>query len=460
MAFREDFVWGAATAAYQIEGGHDADGRRPSVWDQLCDWPGKVFQGHTGKTGPDHYHRLEEDLDLMAQMGLKAYRFSVCWPRVIPEGTGAVNEKGLDFYDRLIDGLLARGIQPWLTLFHWDYPLALYHRGGWLNADAPAWFAEYAGVLARRFGDRVQHWMTLNEPQIFIGLGHQMGIHAPGLQYPAPDVARMSHLVLLSHGKAVQALRGYCERPATIGWAPAINPTSVDPAYVDDVNVVAAANDSLFDCTTEGNYALQASLWCDPVFLGRYPSPFVDAFADALPKGWENDLGTIASPIDFCGMNIYSAWRFATRNTSGDIVTIEQEQFGEGYPRTLFDWPVTPSALYWGPKFFHERYRVPIVITENGLSSHDWIALDGQVHDPQRIDFVTRYLRELKCAAAGGTDIRGYFLWSLMDNFEWAEGYRHRFGLIHVDYLNGQKRTIKDSGHWYRDVIANNGATL
>lgn len=461
MAFRNDFAWGAATAAYQIEGAWSADGKGLSVWDQMAHWPGKIFQGQTGDVACDHYNRLDEDLDLMAEIGLKAYRFSFSWPRILPDGTGAVNEAGLVFYDRLVDGLLERDIAPWGTLFHWDYPLSLYHRGGWLNSESPAWFGRYAEVLAKRFGDRITHWMTLNEPSMFIGLGHDIGCHAPGLKLPRPDIARMMHHVLVAHGRAVQTLREYCKASPVIGWAPAVQVSAVEKAFESDAEVVATARDYQFDFDpVADNISRRAAPWCDPVFFGHYPEMFIAACGHALPTGWEADLPTISAPIDFCGMNIYIVEGYWKRNARGEIGWTHEDNLGDGYPRSLFNWPVTPEALYWGPKFFYERYGKPIVITENGLSCHDWVSLDKAVHDPQRIDLTTRYLCELRRAAADGIDVRGYFHWSLMDNFEWAEGYKHRFGLIHVDFAANQKRTLKDSASWYRRVIETNGTIL
>ena len=458
-AFRPDFTWGAATAAYQIEGGWNEDGKGPSVWDQMVRWPGKIHQGQTGDVACDHLHRLDEDLDLMAEIGLNAYRFSFSWPRILPAGTGAVNPAGLDFYDRLVDGLLERRIEPWATLFHWDDPLALYYRGGWMNSGSPGWFAEYAQVLAERFGDRVRNWITLNEPQIFVGLGHFLGRHAPGLQLPPDDIARMIHHVLVAHGRAVQVLREHCVKEPCIGWAPAVGVSAVDAAFESDDAVVQHAREGQFTFQPEGNFAAGSAIWGDPVFLGSYPEGFVRAFEAALPEGWERDLETIRTPVDFCGMNIYAAREKHARDAGGELSWIREPAFGDGFPRTMFGWPVTPEALYWGPRFFYERYRVPIVITENGMSGHDWVALDGRVHDPARIDFTTRYLMELRRAVRDGVDVRGYFHWSLMDNFEWAEGFKHRFGLIHVDYASG-RRTMKDSARWYRDVIRTNGACL
>ena len=460
MAFRDDFAWGAATAAYQIEGGWNEDGKGLSVWDRMSRWPGKIDRGETGNVACDHYHRLEEDLDLMAQIGLKAYRFSFCWPRIIPEGTGAVNEAGLDFYDRLVDGLLARGIAPWGTLFHWDYPLELFYRGGWLNRRSADWFEEYATVIAKRFGDRVQHWMTLNEPQMFTGLGHVSGVHAPGLQLPSMDIARMIHNVLVSHGRAAAALREYSRLSPFIGWAPAVGVSSVAEGFENDAEVVEAARSNQFAFDKDGKLANSDALWCDPVFLGRYPAEFIEHYENCLPADWQSDMEAISSPVDFCGMNAYMVWERRYRNEAGEICFVHEQQLGEGFPRSRFGWPLTPDALYWGPKFFHERYNVPIVITENGLSSHDWATLDGGVHDPLRIDYTTRYLRELRRATDDGVDIRGYFHWSLMDNLEWSAGYCQRFGLIYVDYINSRTRIPKDSAAWYRSVIETNGKNL
>ncbi len=448
-----------ATAAYQIEGGTNDDGRGATVWDQFSSWPGKVFQGHDANVTCDHYHRLDEDLDLMAALGLKAYRFSFAWTRLLPTGTGVVNPKGIAFYNRLIDGLLKRDIQPWATLFHWDYPLALYHRGGWLNSESPQWFADYTRLVAENFGDRVRHWITLNEPQIFVGLGHVSGAHAPGLILPPADIARITHNVLLSHAQSVGILREHCGREACIGWALAIMPPCVAKEFESDPEVVHAASENMFSFSPSKNMVSGSSLWCDPVFLGRYPEDFVSHFERNLPLGWENDLRAISAKLDFCGMNIYFSSGFQTRDEDGNIRFVHPERTAPGAPRTLFNWPVTPTALYWGPRLFSEHYHVPIIITENGISGHDWISVDGKVHDPHRIDYTTRYLRELRRASSEGVEVQGYFHWSLMDNFEWAEGFNQRFGLVYVDFVTGE-RIPKDSAFWYRDVITSNGAMI
>ncbi|MFP4068729.1 MAG: GH1 family beta-glucosidase [Opitutales bacterium] len=455
-SFPENFAWGAATAAYQIEGAWNEDGKGPSVWDQMAHWPGKTHQGQTGDVACDHYHRMEEDVGLMAEIGLNAYRFSLSWPRILPEGCGSLNASGMDFYDRLVDRLLAAGVQPWATLFHWDYPLALYHRGGWLNEDSPEWFADYAAVVAERLGDRVKHWITLNEPQMFVGAGHEKGNHAPGLRLGLPDLARVTHHVLLAHGMAVQALRAGAP-DSFVGWAPNVTVSTVDDA--DDPEVVEHARSGMFELDRVEGFASGSAVWNDAALLGRYPERFVDELGAHLPEDWQTDLRTICQPLDFCGLNIYASWARHARNAAGEPDYYMVQRENDGFPATHINWPVTPDALYWGPRFFHERYQLPIVITENGMSGHDWVHLDGRVPDPHRIDFTARYLRELRRAAGDGVEVRGYFHWSLMDNFEWAEGFRQRFGLIHVDYPTG-RRTLKDSAMWYREVIASNGASL
>ena len=448
--FPAGFVWGAATAAYQIEGAFEEDGRGWSVWDAFCRKPDAVWNGHTGDVACDHYHRYPEDVALMKGLGLHAYRFSFSWPRVLPEGAGAPNEKGLAFYDRLIDELLAAGVQPWATLFHWDYPQALYKRDGWLNADSPKWFADYTRLLVERYSDRVTHWMTLNEPQVFIGHGHCHGIHAPGLKLDTPQLLLAAHHVLLAHGLAVQAIRAGAKSPPTVGWAPVGStniPASDSPADIEAARreMMRGTHDNLWNNTW----------WADPALLGHYPEDGLRHFGDAMPKITEAEMRTIRQPLDFYGMNIYQGTRIRAGADGGP----EEVPVGVGYPHTHFLWDVTPEALYWGPRFLFERYGIPVAVTENGLSSLDWVMEDGKVHDPQRIDFMSRYLKEYRRAIADGVNAIGYFAWSLMDNFEWAEGYKHRFGLIHVD-LGTLRRTPKDSAAWYAEVIRSNGASL
>lgn len=450
MSFPQNFVWGAAAASYQIEGGAAADGKGPSVWDMLCRQPGRIWGGHTGEVACDHYHRSAEDVRLMAALGLQAYRFSISWPRVLPEGTGQMNPQGLAFYDRLVDDLLAHGIQPWVTLFHWDYPYALYCRGGWLNRDSSDWFADYVGIVVDRLSDRVDHWITLNEPQCFVGLGHQTGEHAPGLKLGVAEILLISHHVLLAHGKAVQVIRDRAHRSPTVGAAlvgVVKIPASQTPA---DVEAARSAMFAVPEKTVWNN-----TWFADPMIRGEYPQDGMVLFEAELPPIQYGDLETICQPLDFFGTNIYQG-DLVRADPPGSSIPVP---YPEGYPLTTMDWPVTPDALYWGPRFFYERYGLPIVITENGMANGDWPQEDGQVHDPQRIDFLRRYLRAYRQAIAEGVEAKGYFLWSIMDNFEWAYGYKQRFGLIYVDYAS-QKRILKDSAHWYKAVIASGGASL
>lgn len=457
--FPKNFLWGAAAASYQIEGAVGVDGAGESVWDMFCRIPGKTFEGHNGSVACDHYHRHAEDVALMKQLALPNYRLSVSWPRVIPGGTGTVNEKGLAFYDRLVDDLLAAGIQPWVTLFHWDFPTELYHRGGWLNADSPQWFADYTQVVVDRLSDRVSNWFTLNEPHCYIGLGLQSGLHAPGDKLALAQVLRAGHHTLLAHGRAVEVIRARAKTPPQIGLAP-VGGTAI-PENENNPADVAAARTAMFSTGPKSALYWDAvpcwstAWWSDPIFLGAYPEDGLDAFGAAAPRFTDADMKLISQPVDFYGFNIYNGTVVRARPDG----TAEKVPQATGAPGTSMKWPVTPSCLYWGPKFFQERYKLPVIITENGLASMDWVSLDGKVHDMQRIDFLHRYLRELRRAIADGVDVRGYFQWSIMDNFEWAEGYKERFGLIHVDYAT-QKRTLKDSAYWYRDVIQSNGASL
>jgi len=451
MGFSKDFVWGVATASYQIEGAAFEDGKGLSVWDVFSNKnPRAVKNGDTGNTACDHYHRFKEDVGIMSEIGVKAYRFSISWPRVLPEGTGKVNEKGLDFYDALVDELLAKGIKPYVTLFHWDYPYELYKKGGWLNPESPDWFAEYVKVIVDRLSDRVEYWMTLNEPQCFILIGHEAGVHAPGLKLDRSQVLLAAHNALLAHGRAVQAIRGYSKNPCKIGYAPAGSVVFPETNSQEDID---AARKAMFSCDS-GNLWV-SSWWMDPVFLGKYPEDGLKVNEKWLPQIKQEDMKIISQPLDFFGVNIYHGRKVRADQKGG------YEYAGDkpGYARTAIDWAVTPEALYWGPKFYYERYKKPVIITENGMSNIDWVSVDGKVHDPQRIDYLYRYIRELKRAADDNVDVQGYMLWSLLDNFEWAEGYSQRFGIVYVDFET-QKRIIKDSGYWYREVIESNGENI
>lgn len=449
MPFPEGFTWGVATASYQIEGSPYTVGGGRSVWDMYCERPGAIADGSNGAVACDHHRLYREDAALMRELGIPNYRLSVAWPRVIPGGVGPVSQEGIDFYDRLIDTLLENGVRPHVTLFHWDFPYELYLRGGWLNRDSADWFADYARVVVDRLGDRVASWMTLNEPQCFIGLGLQTGVHAPGDKLNFKEILLAGHHALLAHGKAVQIIRAALP-DARVGWAPVGAPKIPASESEADIN---AAREATFTVTSKTVWS--NAWWNDPVFFGKYPEQELEVFGSDAPQPRAGDMETIAQPLDFYGANIYNA-QTVKAGPDGKPVELPHPQ---GMARTIYHWPVTPDALYWGPRFFHERYGKPIVITENGLGLSDWEQLDGQVHDPQRIDFLQRYLLSLRRASEDGVPIEGYFQWSLMDNFEWNEGYRFRFGLVYVDYQT-QRRIPKDSARWYRDVIRTNGANL
>lgn len=449
MSFPADFAWGVATASYQIEGAPYKVGGGRSVWDMFCERPGAIYDGSNGDIACDHYHRYQEDVDLMASLGIPNYRLSLSWPRIIPGGVGPVSEDGLGFYDRLIDSLLAENIQPWVTLYHWDTPYELYLRGGWLNRDIVEWFADYTQVVVDRLGDRVRHWMTLNEPQCFIGLGMQTGLHAPGDKLNFREVLLAGHHCLLAHGRAVQVLRARSPQPCEIGWAPVGAP--IIPA-TDSPEDIEAARQQMYGVKEKTVWS--NAWWNDPVFLGHYPESELRVFGSDAPEPRAGDLELISQPLDFFGANIYNGATYRAGENGPEYVP---HPLGIG--RTIYHWPVTPESLYWGPRFSYERYGKPIVITENGLGLSDWVQMDGKVHDPQRIDFLRRYLLAFQRAAADGVPVKGYFQWSFMDNFEWYEGYKHRFGLIHVDYQT-QVRTPKDSAYWYQTVIAHNGENL
>jgi len=450
MKFPDNFIWGAAAASYQIEGAVHEGGRGKSVWDTFCRQSGKVLNGDTGDTACNHYHHYREDVRLMAEIGLKAYRLSISWPRVLPEGSGRINETGLAFYDRLIDALLEHDITPWVTLFHWDYPVELSNRGGWLNRDSADWFADYTQVVVARLSDRVRHWMTINEPQCFIDLGHRVGEHAPGLKLGLEDLLLAAHHSLLAHGKAVQVIRVQAKITPTIGAAPV---GVVKMPLSDHPEEVAFARDAMFSVTSKDCW--NNTWFSDPMIFGRYPEDGLELMGKELPEIKEGDMQTIAQPLDFYGVNIYHGQYVQP----GDNRQTKSASVPIGPPLTTMGWQVTPEALYWGPRFLYERYNLPIVVTENGMANTDWIQVDGKVRDPQRVDYLQRYLGQLKRAIDDGVEAKGYFYWSVMDNYEWALGYMQRFGLVHVDYAT-EKRTPKESAWWYRELIRNNGETL
>lgn len=453
MPFPKNFVWGAAAASYQIEGGAADDGKGASIWDAFTHEAGRIFDGHTGDVACDHYHRWREDVALMRELGLQAYRLSLSWPRIIPQGTGKPNTAGLAFYDQLIDALLAAGITPWVTLYHWDLPLALQRRGGFLNRDMADWFGEYAALVASKLGDRVKHWMTINEPPCVVGLGYQEGVHAPGWKLSFAECLLAAHNLMLAHGRGVQALRAGCRGPVQVSLA--LTGRERVPATSSAADVEAARRGYF---ATHERHLWNLAWWGDPILLGRYPEEGLKEYAKDLPAITDADMKLIAQPLDFLGYNCYSG--FPVRAGGGGDPDPIPNGWGIGNPRGTLPWlQIAPEAPYWAARFQYERYKLPVVFTENGYCNTDFVHLDGKVHDPQRIDFVTRYLRGIRRAIDDGAAVGGYFYWSIMDNFEWREGYKDRFGLVHVDYQT-QKRTPKDSALWYRDVIRAGGANL
>jgi beta-galactosidase len=452
VAFNKAFVWGAATSSYQVEGGVREDGKGQNIWDVFTKERGRIYNSQNGDTACDHFHKFREDIALMKEIGIRAYRFSIDWSRVIPDGAGEVSEKGLAFYDRLVDELLANGIEPYVTLYHWELPYELYKRGGWMNPQIVEWFGRYAAVISERLSGRVTNYFTINEPQCFIGLGFLTGEHAPGLISPLRDTFEMAHNVLKAHGRAVQMLRANSRQALQIGFAPTCGmcyPASDSPEDVE------AARRAMFSLNPDdGNWTWNIPWWSDPVLLGRYPEEGLARYEAYLPKITDEDMKLISEPVDIYGQNIYNG-RCIRMGADGRP---EEVRRYEGFPRTASDWPVTPEALYWGPKFLYERYHRPLYITENGASCHDLLSVDGKVHDPNRVEFMRQYLHELSLVS-DEIDLRGYFYWSLMDNFEWSKGYSERFGLVYVDYQT-QQRTLKDSAYWYGDIIRENGKQL
>ena len=446
MKFPKDFIWGAATSSYQIEGAAYREGGGRSVWDMLGQQPEKIVNGDTGKVACDHYNRYRQDVALMSDIALQAYRFSISWPRVLPDGTGKVNQRGLDFYSQLVDELLEKNISPWITLFHWDFPYTLYCRGGWLNRDSADWFADYTALVVDKLSDRVSHWGTLNEPQCFIGLGHQDGTHAPGLKMGVSEVLLAGHNALRAHGKSVQVIRANAKTQPVISASHASIISIPDSDHPKDIG---AARQHMF--SVEEKEVFNNAWFSDPMILGHYPQQGLELFAADIPEIFPGDLECINQKLDYFGVNIYSGVHVrATVDSRKDdgFETVERKDL----PKTAMGWPITPESLYWGPKFFHERYKLPIVVTESGMANDDSVD-NGRVHDRERIDFLYKYLGEYARAIDDGVPALGYFVWSLMDNFEWAEGYGKRFGIIHVDYET-QQRILKYSAHWYKTLIA------
>ncbi len=434
-AFPADFLWGAATASYQVEGAAFEDGRSASIWDTFCATPGKVRNGENGDIACDFYHRYREDISLMRELGLRAFRFSLAWPRILPDGTGRVNQAGLDFYDRLVDALLDAGIEPFITLYHWDLPQVLEDQGGWPNRDTVSAFVEFADIATRRLGDRVHFWTTHNEPWCQAWLGYGFGTHAPG-RTNTRDALAASHHLMLSHGQAVNVIR------SNVAGAKAgivLNLTPIYPASTSDGDREAARIADMHN-----------NLWfLDPIFRGSYPELGMERFRDLLPRMEPGDLDEISVPLDFLGVNNYSRSLVAKNADDQEprYLRVDEHRY------TDMDWEVYPDGLRDLLLRVHRDYApAAIYVTENGAAFGDVVNHEGRVVDPERREYYEDYIAACGAAIEAGVPLAGYFAWSLLDNFEWQEGYSKRFGLVYVDYPT-QKRIVKDSGWWYRSFI-------
>lgn len=445
MSFPKDFIWGAGTSAYQIEGAAFTDGKGLSIWDVFSHEKDRVWSNHNGDTAAMHYSNYKEDVKLMKECGLKSYSFSMCWPRIIPDGIGKVNQHGLTFYNNLIDELLKADILPLVTMYHWDLPFELHCKGGWLNSDSVNWFAEYTKVLMENFSDRVQNWITHCEPQCFINEGYLAGLAAPGYKTGIKEALKVCHNVLLSHGKAVQTIRSYSKTESNVGLS-SIGVINIPHSNGD----ISLAEKEMFSVK---DFDMWNNTWClDPIFFGKYPEDGLKLFEKYLPDYTDKEMEIISEPIDFLGITVYEG-SIVNADSKGKVQEVEAKP---GDPFTTMQFPIVPESLYWGPKFYYERYKKPIYITENGIAFYDTPSLDNKIYDHQRIDFVNRNLKCLQDAIEEGVDIKGYIYWSFMDNLEWQDGYKERFGLVHVDF-NNMTRTVKESAYWYKEVIESNG---
>lgn len=450
--FRDDFVWGVVSSAYQVEGRDPEDGCGKNIWDTFAE-EGRILDDKDAYTACDHMHRYKEDYKLMKLLGIKAYRFSMSWARILPDGTGRVNEKAIAMYRDMILSMKENGIEPYITMYHWEFPQALQDKGGWLNEDVIQWFGEYAKVVAENFSDICEYFITLNEPECFVGLGHLSGVHAPGLKLPYKDVFKIAHNALRAHGQAVINLRKYASRPIKVGYAPTCG--MAYPA-TDSPEDIEAARKTLFGFHQPmDNWTWNVAWFNDPVFLGKYPEEGLKKFAEYLPEITDEDMKLISQPLDFMGQNIYNGYMMR-QGEDGEPEYVDREA---GAAKTAAGWPVTPECFYYGVKFLYERYHLPLYITENGMSCHDDVSLDGRVHDPNRQNFLDLYISALQRANDDGADVRGYFLWTFLDNFEWDKGYTERFGIVYVDFKT-QKRIVKDSAFWYQKIIESNGREL
>ena len=443
--FPEGFLWGSATAAYQVEGAVHEGGRGPSVWDTFAHTPGKTAHGDTGDVADDFYHLYPQDIALMKHLGVKTFRFSVAWTRIFPTGSGAPNQQGIDFYKKLIDALLAAGIEPYCTLFHWDLPQALQDKGGWENRDTARLFADYSGYTAGALSDRCKHFMTINEMRSFTELGYGNGMHAPGLQVGTRRLAQLNHYVVLAHGLAVQAIRAHAAPGTRVGLAD--NVVAATPVIETPEHIEAARR-----AIREEN-----AMYMTVIQEGRYTDLYLKRLGADAPRFTSEELAIINSPLDFVGINLYTPTYVRADSSKSSESGYALVQQPASYPHMLSPWlTIGPEALYWAPRLVAEVWKVrEIYITENGASSTDAPAPDGHIYDTDRVMYLRNYLTQLHRAVSEGVPVKGYFLWSLLDNFEWADGYGKRFGIVYVDFAT-QKRIPKLSAAFYRQVIASN----
>jgi beta-glucosidase len=440
--FPKGFLWGSATASYQVEGAVHEDGRGASIWDTFSHTPGKTANGDTGDVADDFYHLYPGDISLMKEIGLKTFRFSIAWTRIFPQGTGQPNQPGIDFYNRLVDALLAAGIQPFCTLFHWDLPQALQDKGGWESRDTAKAFADYAAVTSGFLSDRVKHFMTMNEMRSFVALGYSQGIHAPGLQVDARRLAQLNYYVALAHGMAVQAIRSHAKPGTKVGIADNVEATT---PVIETPEHIEAARKAMRE---------ENAMFLTVVQEGRYTDLYLKRLGVSAPKFTAEEMDIIKSPMDFIGLNIYQPTYVRADDSERGYAVINPPA---SYPHMYSPWLyVGPEALYWAPKLVADIWKIKeIYITENGASSSDKLESDGHVYDSDRVMYLRNYLEQLHRAITEGVPVRGYFLWSLLDNYEWADGYEKRFGIVYVDFTT-QKRTPKLSAEFYKQVILEN----
>jgi len=447
MSFSEHFVWGVASSAYQTEGACFENGKGASIWDTFSHRTGADISDSNGDIACDAYHLYEKDISLMASLGVRAYRFSVSWPRVDPQGDGDWNEEGLNYYDRVVDCCISHGIEPYVTLYHWDLPQELESVGGWLARGTADAFAKYCCKVAARFGGRVNNYFTLNEIQCVVSLGYESGIHAPGRKCTPEELFCVHHNLLLAHGLAFRAIREV-NPAALIGIASTGRLCYPSTQTKEDLK---AANDATFE-TSDDDWMFTHQMVMDPICLGRYPDCSGTVLQKLINDVSAEDMTVIHTDVDCLALNIYNGSKVRSDDKGRPVYVPKPD----GCPRTALKWPITPEIMEYGPRFLWERYGRPVLITENGSSCNDFIYLDGKVHDGDRIDFLTRYLRALQRCAESGVPIDGYFHWAFTDNFEWNNGYGERLGLVYVDYET-QERILKDSAKWYSSVIRLNG---